>query len=342
MIKFVTSGFNNFYGPAGEGGEGGGGDAGAGTAPAAPAGDAGAGAGSGEQGGSFYPGRQPQDDGEGDEGKAGAGDGTGGEGEGGEGGEDDGLTDAERELLNEGKPQVGADGKPIVQPKAPAPANTVKLDPESLAELRSTLRPNQQREQAPQNMSPEEVAKTFNPVVVTPETLKSFGFAEATPEQVAGFQNFANATVKNAVSIARVLIQREAERFEQFLTPISSHIQTQQAEHAKNEFYSTYPILKSYENIVKAAANEVSPTNADGAQKSRQQIYKEVASRTMQTLRSLNVQVTGKPAAGANHSAGQARSVGRPNALPGPGRSGSSGPAGGKPNNPDADIYSRG
>lgn len=328
MIKFLTSGLVNLYGPAGEGGEAGGGDGGGGDA-GAEGGQGGQGGDAGDHDTAIYPNGPEKKAGEGEDGD----DGDKGE-------VDDGLTDAERELMEEDKPKVGPDGKPIVEKKeTPAPGGALKLDKESVDQLASALRPKETTSGGATTMSQEEITKALNPVVVTPDTLKSLGFTEPNDEQVKGFQTFANSIVKNAASIARILIQQEAAKFEQILTPITGHIQSQQAEGAKTEFYTSFPSLKNYENIVKVAAAEVQATRPDGSQKTRQEIYKEVAARTFKTLRSLNVQI-GKPAANANHNAGSEKVVGAPNKFPGPGRSGGSGPTGGKAN-PDADIYAR-
>ena len=329
MSKFLNSGLIKLYAPADDNGSGAGGE-GAGAEGAGGEGDAGHGDmyGAGDAGAAGADTKKK-------EGEDGGNDGQGAEGgEGGEGDEDDGLSEGERELMKE----LEAEGKKAADDKkaaAPAAPGAVKLDSESISQITNALKP--QSAGGAEKMDQAEVAKLLNPVVVTEDTLKSLGFTEPTKEQVAGFQTFANATVKNAVSIARILIQNEAKKFEEFLAPISSHIQTQQAEGAKQEFFSTFPSLKAYDGIVKAAALEVSATKPDGSQKTRQEIFKEVAARAMRTLRSSNIQI-GKTAPSANHNAGSG--VGKPNAFPGPGRSGGSGPTGGK-NNADADIYSR-
>lgn len=322
MSKFLNSGLIKLFAPADENGAGGGGDAGAG---AGSGDDAGRGDMYGAEGAVIDKGTKDEEVVEGAEG-----------GEDGEEKTDDGLSDAERELMKE----FDAEGKKAEDDKKVAPAvgsGAVKLDSESISQITNALKPAAPAGGA-KEMDQAEVAKLLNPVVVSADTLKSLGFTEPTQEQVAGFQNFANATVKNAVSIARILIQNEAKKFEEYLGPISTHIQTQQAEGAKQEFFSTFPSLKQYDGIVKAAALEVSATKPDGSQKSRQEIFKEVAARAMRTLRSSNIQI-GKTAPNANHSAGSGV-VGKPNAFPGPGRSGGSSPTGGK-NNADADIYSR-
>ncbi len=336
MTKFVTR-FDVLRAPAGEGGDAGGGDMYGGAGSDAGAGAGTVSAGAGGSGGTPGQGKSSgQDDGQGDQGQQGAGDDGSGEGEGDEDEHKD-LTEAERELYGVGKKKEGEDGDKDKQTKTPpAPASTtLKLDPETIKAIRGD-----KGEQGQKGMSPEEIQKLINPVVVSPDMLKGLGFENPTEDQVKGFQGFANAVVKNAVSLARVMIQQESKRFEEALTPISTHMQEQQSRGVRETFFKTFPTLTKYEEIVNTAAAKVSPTNADGSQKTRDQIFKEVAATSISLLRSLGINPTGKPSQDANHGTGHGEDFRRqPNAFPGSGRSGGQGNAGGK-SNPDADIYS--
>jgi hypothetical protein len=216
----------------------------------------------------------------------------------------------------------------------------LKLDQETIAALRAQSAPAPQPQQQPQ-LDQAALDKLLNPVRVTPELMKSLGFDAATPEQIQGFQNFSNAIVKNAVSVASLMLQRRAEQFTQQLEPIMQHYQQQQAAQTESEFYSTYPQLKNYSALVKAAARQISSTKADGTEKSAKDVFAEISQTVMDTLKASGINLP----ASANHSAGsgapqggQGTQVPAANGVAGPGRSATGG-AGGKPNNPDRSIY---
>lgn len=227
--------------------------------------------------------------------------------------------------------EEGEEGEPK---KAPAQPTVLKLDKESIEAIRGTAKP----EAGEKQMSPEEVRALLNPVIVTPEVLQSMGFSEVTPEQVKGFQNFANAIVKNSFSMTKVLLARKEQEFSGMLEPLMQERQQNRVSQTRQAFFTKYPSLSKYEKIVRSAAQEVQATNADGSERSQEDIFREVARSTVATLRSLNIQITKQPQ--ATPGAG-GRKVPNPNKFSSPGRSGGDGAGVGKPNNPDADIYSR-
>lgn len=232
----------------------------------------------------------------------------------------------------EADPEKPAAGAPAT-PTAPA---LLKLDPESIAALRQqTAQPGQQQGE---KLTPQQIRELLNPVEVTPETLKALGFTETTPEQVAGFQNFANAIVKNAYSLAKVMISKKEEQLMGMIQPLLGGYQEARVSQTKQAFFTKYPSLTKYEKLVKASAQEVSATNPDGSDKSQEQIFKEVAAATVATMRSLGITIQ-KP--NANPGAAGGRPVPQPNKASPAGRSGGNGNAGGKPNDADADIYAR-
>jgi hypothetical protein len=215
------------------------------------------------------------------------------------------------------------------------PATTLRIDPRDLAAITQ-----QKQSQGDDKLTPEQLRSMLNPVEVTEDTLKALGFAEPTREQVKGFQEFSNAVVKNAVSVARLLIQKETKRFEAAMGPLSQHYQQQQMLQTKQAFFSEYKDLARYEEVMKIAANEIEETRSDGSQKSQKQIFKEVATLTRKKLQALGVKI--EQQSNANHSAGAKGGVPRAANSSAPGRSGGDQHSGkGKPNNADADIYAR-
>lgn len=238
--------------------------------------------------------------------------------------------------------QLDANGQPIQQVEK-KPETFLKLDAETIAALRA---PSQGQQVQPQRQAPSltaaQLKEMLNPVEVTPELLGSLGFTDASPEQVAGFQNFANAIVKNSVSINRQLIAAARKEFEQVLGPLMQHHEAQQLDQTKQTFYGEHKDLVKYEKIVKLAAQEVSPKRADGSFKTDKEIMKEVADTTRATLKGYGVQLetSSTPAnPGAGGGNGQ---VPAPNRFPASGRSGGdTNGQRGKPNDADADIYKR-
>lgn len=208
----------------------------------------------------------------------------------------------------------------------------LRIHPDDLKKVASPV--GQQQEE---KMTPEQLRAAFNPVEVTEDTLKALGFAEPTREQVKGFQEFANATVKNAVSIARLLIQKETKRFEQAVVPLQGYYQEQQRNQAFQRFYTQHKDLAKFPQIVKIALNEVEPTNPDGSPMSEQQLFKAVAVASRKQLQNLGVKIN-QP--NANHSAGNGKPVPKANKFSSPGRSGGDQRSNNtRQNNPDADIY---
>jgi len=277
---------------------------------------------------------EDDDDGEGkaaadsDEGEA-----EGGEGEGG----DEDFGDL-KEFLEEEK-EEGVEGEEGDKGKKPAKAEpaVLKIDPESLKQLRDSVTPAGKQE-AGEQLTPQQLRALLNPVEVTEDTLKSLGFEAPTPEQVKGFQQFSNAIVKNAYSLTKVMLQKKEEELMGLIQPLLGGYQQAQQSQQKQAFFTKYPSLTKYERLVKAAAQDVSATNADGSPKSQDQIFKEVAAATVATMRDLGISF--KP--NANPGAGGRSLVPPPNKQSPSGRSGGVGKAGGKTNDADGDIYARG
>lgn len=290
----------------------------------------GAGAGEGGEG-------EGAEDFAGEGGEGGEGEAEGGEGEG-EGREDFGAKGGE----GEGVEGEGGDGQPPVKKTVKAQPQLLRLDPESLNALREGLAPRETERGEPQ-LTPDQIKKIFNPVEVTPESFAKLR-SEDPKVAMAGYQELLNAAVVNATSIAKVMIQKKTKEFEAAMGPIAAQAEQQTATQRKEAFYKEFPVLSKYPKIVKLAAMEVSPTHADGREKTAQEVYREVASLAQKELGQLGVKVElTKQSRPANHGAGGGNGgVPQPNRFSTPGRSGGDlqkKPA--KPNAADADIYVR-
>lgn len=234
------------------------------------------------------------------------------------------------------EPVVGDDGQPVA-PKVEAKAPTLKLDAETIAELRKGLAPQAPTPEAQKpTLSPEKLKEMLSPVEVTDDVVA--GLRDENPEVVkATMQNFANATVKNAVAIARIMIQQAEKRAEAVLGPLHQQHVQQQQEAVKTSFFAQHPSLVKYGKLVTMAAQEISADPAS-ANFTPEQSFKAVADRVQATLKELGVTITpANPGAG-----GESNKVPAPNKLSPSGRSGGdTNGQRGKGNDADADIYKR-
>jgi hypothetical protein len=249
-------------------------------------------------------------------------------------GEDTDFADTDKP---EGEDLGGDEGEGSDKPEAEKPQPFLRIAPEDLAAIRGNADKGQPGAAEPK-LSDAQIKQLVNPVEVTPELVAAIGHEDPVVRGKA-LQQFAEATVKNAVSLARLMIQRKEKEFEARLGPITEQHQQAKLQETKASFYGQYKDLAKYDIIVKAAAEEVSPTDANGREKSREQIFKEVAGLTKKKLVALGLNIQ-QP--NANHSVGAGKSVPGANKFSSSGRSGGDQHSGkGKANNPDAEIYAR-
>jgi hypothetical protein len=218
-------------------------------------------------------------------------------------------------------------------------AQVLKLDAETIAAIRGPqVQPRQEQEEAP--LSTEQLKQMLNPVDVTPDLVAAIRDENPEVAQKA-LQAFANAVVKNAYSISKLLMQKKEREFSAMVTPLQERHQQAQVAEVRQSFYSKFANLQKYDKIVRVAAREVSPVDANGNEKTQEQIFKEVAGSTIATLKSLGIDIT-KP--NANPSADDGENG---NGVPKPNKFSSSGRSGGDDRNQkqkddeQADIYRR-
>lgn len=229
----------------------------------------------------------------------------------------------------------------------PAPT-LLKLDPETIAELRAGLVPSDKKElEKVAELTPAQIRELLNPVELKEDFVTTLLNPDIPPAQkVQAFLAFANAIVKNATSITRLQMERKEREFNDRLNPMFRARDEEIQQRAHNDFYTQNADLKKYEKVVKVAASEITPYKEVGGKrvdKSPSEIYKEVADRTRATLKELGITISpANPGAGGGQSNGEVEKVPLPNKLSTSGRSGgeASG-AKGAANNPDADIYKR-
>lgn len=79
------------------------------------------------------------------------------------------------------------------------------------------------------------------------------------------FAGMQQGLIEQAVTIAQRNFEKFQSQFEERLTPLQQAYADQQAQVTRNEFYTTYPILKDprYEGLIKATASSIADQNFD-------------------------------------------------------------------------------
>lgn len=231
----------------------------------------------------------------------------------------------------EGEEKPDGEEKPEGEEK---PAPMLRLDPETIAQLRGDRA--QREEPEGDKLSSDQIKAMLNPVEVTDQLVAELRSEDPKVAREAQ-QKLQLATVKNAVSITRVLINNARKEVEKALAPLMQHQQTTQLTQTRSEFYSANKDLAKYDKVVKAVTAELGEDPA-AANMTKAQIFKEVSKRARAELKGMGINL----AQPANLGAQGGKTVPKPNGVAPGGRSGGdSNGQGGKQNNPDADIYSK-
>lgn len=150
------------------------------------------------------------------------------------------------------------EGEPV-KPVEPVVAPT--LTPQQIADLSAAAAfkvAEGQTKPAPEPtpMTTEEFNQAFNVATVTPELMDAFTNVEIPIEQrIAVFDKYGQALVREAVTMALHSIQDSEKRllagFSDQIQPLADNLSVSKAEKLKAEFYTVYPDLKPYEQILK-------------------------------------------------------------------------------------------
>lgn len=199
----------------------------------------------------------------------------------------------------------------ITQP--PAETQAVQVPREQPA---APSAPQKPKERGWGEMTPEELDKVTNRLIVTPELMESMGYIDATPQQVQTMQTFADKIAAHAVTIAAKIVDTKLGKTLESVNPIVQQYNQYQTEQVKNQFYEANPVLKGQEELVAVVAKSVNPRNADGSERSGYEVLQEVAQRATALLQKSGIQSRATQPAAAPKS-----SVPKPNTLSGTGRS---------------------
>jgi len=103
---------------------------------------------------------------------------------------------------------------------------------------------------APAGPTDEELSQQLGIVTVTPQLYKDVFGIDGTPAQITGLNNYGQAIAKQAVTIAKVLFDRELKEFRDSMAPYTQVVQQQEASRIKSEFFKTHADLAGYEELV--------------------------------------------------------------------------------------------
>jgi len=224
------------------------------------------------------------------------------------------------------------------KPAVAQPTEEERIAKIAAAVVNAGRAPTQEQQQQVPELTQAQIRQLLNPVEVTPDVLRAFGIENASPEQVAAYQQFANSIVRNASSVANLVIEQKLRESLSPYQPYVNFIEQQQAKQHVDTFYSKHGELQKYEKFVQLAAQSISPVKADKTMKSANEVYDEVASSVKAMLAEAGVTIA-SPSANPSAVVNKGSAVPRMASLASTGRSQGGQPSG-EQNNPDADIYS--
>lgn len=185
-------------------------------------------------------------------------------------------------------------------------------------------------------LTPEEIKKLLNPIEITKEEVMAAFGVDPTPEQMKALEAILNKPVRNATALANLMAEQKLRKLEQTFAPIQAQHAEVQIKETRNAFHARHPAMKKYDELVAVATQQVSPVKANGKQKSRDEIFDDVAAHVTGILAKSGVKLEAKPTVNPEPAKGNA--VPKMAARQQPGRSVGS-QSKGKQNNPDDDIY---
>lgn len=221
------------------------------------------------------------------------------------------------------------------EPAPAAPAEEVKptepaLTPEAIAAaVRAGMTPTPSAEPE-KELTEDEIDSYLKRAKYSVDDLKALGLAsdddeaEVVQKRVQVLSELQNRAVQQAVATAQVLIQHHMQEVQQEYSPVLTAYRQQQQQAVVDHFYTTYPDLKNYEELVRLATAQA---KSEGIldQKSLDEQMKLVAAKSAEYVKKysgteINLSATPKsPTAPAAATAASA--VPRPASVPSGGRS---------------------
>ena len=180
---------------------------------------------------------------------------------------------------------AGIAGQVAATPATPAPAASFQMTAEQVAQLALQAAQGAQRQPVAQEpaLTPDEINKALNVVTVTPEMCQQMGLP---PESAPMLGQFAQGVVKQATTMANVLMQHSLAQIQQQLSPYIRFADEQRNMLVEHQFNEQFPHLKGYEKLVTVAAKELI---ASGYRGSRTDAFKKVNDSVVATLKQMGI-----------------------------------------------------
>jgi fructose-specific component phosphotransferase system IIB-like protein len=171
--------------------------------------------------------------------------------------------DYEQEEPKQEEPPVKQEELKQEEPPASADPDAIaKAVQEGIAKATAS---QQQQEEEPE-LTQEQIDEYLKRAKVTPEQLKTLGLidddleADVADQRVKAMQDLVGAAVQEAIATAQVMLQHNQQELTQQFNPVIEAYKAQQQQQIVQHFYSTYPDLQSYEEIVRLATAELKQT----------------------------------------------------------------------------------
>lgn len=227
--------------------------------------------------------------------------------------------------------QVVVDPVPLV---TPAP---VTYSPEQVAELMKRNAAPAVPAPAAKPLTPEEIDAKLN--TFKPQAADLADIAEGGDKALAAYQRMGSAMVKNAVTVAGIIIQDEVRKLQAWAQPHIEYAQAQQQGAAQAQYFSDNPTHVGLEPLVAQVAQQMATEKFKGTPA---ETFKEVGKRVDALVSRLKGPLT-QPANGTAPAAPAAGAVKpantRMSTVSTGGQGGAGGAGGGGPADPEAGIW---
>lgn len=190
------------------------------------------------------------------------------------------------------------------QQQAPVPSGEEKIAAAieaSFAKLESRI-PAPQQEQ-PRQLSPEEIKKALKVYEPSEELAQEFRAALAEEHGKGSMRKvlgkiFAGLSDQSA-TFTQLNYQKLKQEIDESYAPVREHLTRQQKEAKKTMFFSEFPDLKDFEEVIPAVAQRLTVDDTKG--KSEKEVRKLLADRTYEMIRKINPGFQPSQANGGNN-----------------------------------------
>lgn len=202
--------------------------------------------------------------------------------------------------------EPGDQAQPEVQQQQAAPQTGLSKDDIAEVLKKANIGQAPQQQVAPEErISPEEFDRRFNVTRADEKRYREMLGIDAetpvAPERIAAFNDYSQALVRQAVTMAAFQIQAIEGKLTQHVSPAVEYARAQQHEKLKSEFFKENKDLEPYEPLVTEVYQKLA---ASGFKGDKASVFKAIAEQSRGILKSL-------PGDLLNATAGQNNPVGQ-------------------------------